>query len=324
MRRREFIAVLGSIAAWPAAARGQAAGLQKVGFLYPGPRAAVGARIDAFLDGLRGGAHRVPEQVELISEFAEGDPARLSPLALSLIDRNVAVIAAVSTGAANAARAATSTIPIVALDLETDPVATGMIASLSHPGGNLTGLFFDFPQFRTKLLELLKEVMPKLSRIALIWDPNSGPAQLVSVESGAAAMNLTLEKFEARNVAEMNQAFEAARRADVDAVVALSSPFLGANARLMAELASKHGLPAVTLFSAFARNGGLMSYGPDVLEIYRRVGAIAARLLEGRKPADLPVELPTKFELVINLKTAKLLKLAIPPTLLIRADEVIE
>jgi len=325
MMRREFIRLLGGAsAAWPLAARAQQPKIPKVGFLYPGPSTAATARIDAFLGGLRTAGYRVPEQVECISRFADGDPARLAPMAIELIDQNVDVIAAVSTGAANAVRAATATTPIVAFDLETDPVATGMIASLAHPGGNITGLFFDFPEFRTKLLELLKEAVPSLSKIAVIWDPNSGPAQLKSVEAAAEAMKLKLEKLEVRNAAEMNQAFDTAKRADVDAVMILSSPFIGANAKLAADLTLKHGLPAVTLFSEFTRNGGLMSYGPNILDIYRRVGGIAAKVLRGSKPADLPVELPTNFELVVNLKTAKAIGITIPTSVLLRADEVIE
>jgi putative ABC transport system substrate-binding protein len=326
MERRTFVTLLGgAVAAWPIAPRAeQPSTIQKVGFLYPGPSAAAPARIDAFSEGLRAAGYRVPGQVEIISRFAENDPTRLAPLAQELIEQNVVVIAAVSAGAANAVRAATTTIPIVALDLETDPVATGMIKSLAHPGANLTGFFFDFPEFRTKLLELLKEVVPNLSRIAVIWDPNTGPAQLASVEAGAAAMKLKLEKFEARNVAELSQAFDAAKRAVVDAVMIPSSPFLAANAQLMAELALSHALPAVTLSSEFARNGRLMSYGPNTLDIYRHVGGIAAKVLQGSKPADIPVELPTKFELVVNLKTARALKLEIPATLQVRADEVIE
>jgi putative ABC transport system substrate-binding protein len=262
--------------------------------------------------------------VEFIPRFAAGDPTRLAPMAIELINQNVDVIAAVSTAAALAVRAVTATTPIVAFDLETDPVATGMIASLARLGGNITGLFFDFPEFRTKLLELLKEVVPSLSKIAVIWDPNSGPAQLKSIEVAVEAIKLKLEKLEVRNAAEMNQAFDTAKRANVDAAIILSSPFIGANAKLAAELTLRHRLPAVTLFSEFTRNGGLMSYGPNILDIYRHVGGIAAKVLHGSKPADLPVELPTNFELVVNLKTAKALGLDIPPTMLVRADEVIE
>ena len=323
MKRREFITILGGAVAWPLTARAEQRKIPKVGFLYPGPSRIATTRIDAFLEGLRTAGYRVPEEVEFISRFADGDPTRLAPIAIELIDQ-VDVIVAVSTPAALAVRAATTATPIVAFDLETDPVATGMISSLAHPGGNITGLFFDFPEFRTKLLELLKEAVPSLSKIAVIWDPNSGPAQLKSIEVAAEAIKLKLEKLEVRNAAEMNQAFDTAKRANVDAAIILSSPFIGANAKLAAELTLRHRLPAVTLFSEFTRNGGLMSYGPNILDIYRRVGGIAAKVLQGRKPADLPVELPTKFELVVNLKTAKALGITIPPSMLIAADEVIE
>ena len=325
MRRREFIAFIGgAAAAWPLAARAQQPKIPKLGFLYPGPSTVATTRIDAFLGGLRAAGYRVPEEVEFISRFANGDPTRLAPMAIELVDQNVDVIAAVSTPVALAVRAATTTIPIVAFDLETDPVATGMIASLARPGGNITGLFFDFPEFRTKLLELLKEVVPSLSKIAVIWDPNSGSAQLKSIEIAAEAIKVSLEKLEVRNAAEMKQAFDTAKRTDVDAAIILSSPFIGANAKLAAELTLSRRLPAVTLFSEFTRNGGLMSYGPNILDVYRHVGGIAAKVLQGSKPADLPVELTTNFELVVNLKTAKALGLTFPLPLLGRADQVIE
>jgi putative ABC transport system substrate-binding protein len=304
--------------------RAQQSKVPKVGFLYPGPSKAATARIDAFLGGLRAAGYGVPDQAELISRFADGDQARLAPNATELIGQNVDVIAAVSTAAALAVRAVTAETPIVTLDLETDPVATGMIASLAHPGGNITGMFFDFPGFRTKLLELLKDVIPSLSKIAIIWDPNSGPAQLMSIEPAAAAIKVTLVKLEVRNTAEMNQAFDVAKQANVDAAMILSSPFIGANAKLAAELTLKYKLPAVTLYSEFTRAGGLMSYGPNILHTYRHVGAIAAKVLQGSKPADLPAELTTVFELFVNLKTAKALGLTIPQSLLATADEVIE
>lgn len=325
MRRREFITFIGGAAtAWPLAARAQQPKIPKLGFLYPGPSTVATTRIDAFLGGLRAAGYRVPEEVEFIPRFADGDPTRLAPMAIELIDQNVDVIAAVSTPVALAVRAATATTPIVAFDLETDPVATGMIASLARPGGNITGLFFDFPEFRTKLLELLKEVIPSLFKIAVVWDPNSGSAQLKSLEIAAEAIKVSLEKLEVRNAAEMKQAFDTAKRADVDAAIILSSPFIGANAKLAAELTLSRKLPAVTLFSEFTRNGGLMSYGPNILDVYRHVGGIAAKVLQGSKPADLPVELTTNFELVVNLKTAKALGLTFPLPLLGRADQVIE
>jgi len=245
-------------------------------------------------------------------------------MAHELVDRNVDVLAAVAAAAANIARAATTTVPIIAMDLETEPVATGMIASLAHPGGNLTGVFFDFPDFRAKLLELLKEVVPNLSKVAVLWDPNVSPAQLKEFELAADALKLILVKLEVRNVADMNQAFAAAKQAEVDAVILLSSPFIGGNTKLAADLMSRYGLPAVTLFSEFAVNGGLMSYGPILLDIYRRLGGIAAKVLHGSNPADLPVERPTNFELVVNLKTAKAMGITMPTSILLRADLVIE
>jgi putative tryptophan/tyrosine transport system substrate-binding protein len=325
VRRRDFITVIaGAATAWPLVARAQQSKIPKVGFLYPGPSSAAAQRIGAFLEGLRAAGYSVPDQVELSSRVADGDLTKLPTMARELVEKNVDVFVAVATSAANAARAATKTIPIVAMDLETDPVATGMIASLAHPGGNLTGVFFDFPDFRAKLLELLREIFPKLSKVAVLWDPNVSPAQLKEFESAADALKLTLVKLEVRNVDEMDQAFATAKQADVDAVILLSSPFIGGNTKLAADLMFRYGLPAVTLFSEFAVNGGLMSYGPILLDIYRRLGGIAAKVLQGSNPADLPVERPTNFELVVNSKTAKAMGITIPTSILLRADLVIE
>jgi hypothetical protein len=218
MRRRDFIkATAISVVTWPLAARAQQSKIPKVGFLYPGPSGAAAPRIGAFLEGLRAAGYSAPDQVELSPRVADGDLTMLAPMARELVERNVNVLVAVAASAANVARASTTTIPIVAMDLETDPVTTGMIASLSRPGGNLTGVFFDFPDFRAKLLELLREVVPKLSKVAVLWDPNVGPAQLKEFESAADSLKLTLVKLEVRNVAEMNQAFAAAKQANVDA-----------------------------------------------------------------------------------------------------------
>ena len=324
LKRRQFISLLGTAAAWPLVARAQQPRIPRVGFLYPGPTIAAAPRIGAFLEGLRAAGYNSPDQLELIPRVADGDLSQLAPMARELIDKNIDVLAAVATSAANVARATTTTVPIVAMDLETDAVATGMIASLAHPGGNLTGVFFDFPYFRTKLLELLKEVIPNLSKVAVLWDPSVGPAQLKEFESAADALKLILLKLEVRNISEMNQAFAAAKHADVDAVILLSSPFIGGNTKLAADLMLKYGLPAVTLFSEFAVNGGLMSYGPILLDIYRRLGALAAKVLHGSNPANLPVELPTNFELVVNLKTAKSIGITMPTSVLLRADLVIE
>jgi ABC-type uncharacterized transport system substrate-binding protein len=324
MRRRQFITLLGGAATlWPLAAKAQqASSVQKVG--YPGPAAAAKTRIPPFLEGLRIAGFRVPQEVELISQIADGDPGRLSPLAAELIDRKVDVIAAISTGAVHIVRAATTAIPIVAHDLETDPVASGLVASLARPGGNITGFFFDFPDFRTKWLQLLQETMPRLSNVAALWDPVTGPYQLSAIDEAAALLKLNLRILEVRSAADLDGAVRSAAQSNIDALLILSSPVFGANAKTVADLTLRHRLPAVTLFPDFARAGGLMAYGPNLLDTYRQLGGMVGKVLRGTRPADLPVELPTKFELVINVQTAKALGLDVPTSILLRADEVIE
>jgi putative tryptophan/tyrosine transport system substrate-binding protein len=325
MKRRNFITLLGGAGAWPLVAGAQqASAVQKVGFLYPGPAAAAKTRIPPFLEGLRSAGFRVPQEIELVSQVADGDPARLSSLAAELIDRKVDVIAAISTGAVQIVRASTTTIPIVAHDLETDPVASGLVASLARPGGNITGYFFDFPDFRTKWLQLLQETIPRLSSVAALWDPATGPYQLRAIDEAAAVLKLNLRILEVRSTAELDRGVLSAAQSNADALMVLSSPVFGANAKAVADLTLRHRLPAVTLFPDFARAGGLMAYGPNLLDTYRQLGGMVGKVLRGTKPADLPVELPTKFELVINVKTAKALGLDVPTSILLRADEVIE
>jgi len=325
MKRRNFITLLGGAGAWPLVAGAQqASAVQKVGFLYPGPAAAAKTRIPPFLEGLRSAGFRVPQEIELVSQVADGDPARLSSLAAELIDRKVDVIAAISTGAVQIVRASTTTIPIVAHDLETDPVASGLVASLARPGGNITGYFFDFPDFRTKWLQLLQETIPRLTSVAALWDPATGPYQLRAIDEAAAVLKLNLRILEVRSTAELDRGVLSAAQSNADALMVLSSPVFGANAKAVADLTLRHRLPAVTLFPDFARAGGLMAYGPNLLDTYRQLGGMVGKVLRGTKPADLPVELPTKFELVINVKTAKALGLDVPTSILLRADEVIE
>jgi putative ABC transport system substrate-binding protein len=326
MKRREFIGLVGGAAiAWPIRGRAQQPGkVRKIGFLYPGPVAASRPRIAAILGGLRTVGYREPEQVELVSRIADGNPARLSPMAAELIEQKVDVIVAVSTAAARIVQAATATIPIVAHDLETDPEAIGLIESYARPGGNITGVFFDYPAFRTKWVELLQEAIPSLSSIAMLWDPVSGPAQLKMVETAAEQLHLKVKILEVRSSTELDDAFLSARSQGADALLVLSSPLFGPLANLLAELALRHSLPTVTLFPDFARAGGLMAYGPNLLDTYHPLGVLVGKILQGAKPADLPVERPSKFELVVNMKTAKALGITIPNSILQRADEVIE
>ena len=267
--------------------------------------------------------YAAPAQVELVARTADDDPARIAPLVEELIGKNVNLIIA-NGPPVLVARAATRTIPIVAIDLETDPVASGVAASLGHPGGNVTGVFLDFPDFTTKWIELLLESKPKFSRLAVLWDPVTGPVQVESVKKVVGSLNIQLVTLEVRRPSDFEGAFSTATQREADAMVVLSSPLISANAQKLAELSVRYRLPAITLFPDFARKGGFMAYGPNLLGLFRRVGVLAGNVLRGANPAELPIERPTKFELVLNLRTANSLGLSVPASLLLRADEVIE
>jgi putative ABC transport system substrate-binding protein len=243
---------------------------------------------------------------------------------MELVERKVDVIVAVSAPAVTAARSATTTTPIVAFDLESDPIGSGLINSLSRPGGQVTGVFFCFPEFSKKWLELLKEAMPQLSRVAVLWDPATGPMQMKGVEIAGKELNVKLEIVEVPGLPNLDDAILAASSKGVDAVLMLSSLVFGTNPERVAGLTVGARIPAVTLFPEFARAGGLMAYGVNPTNIFRQGAAIVAKVLRGSKPAEVPAELPSKFELVINLKTAKRLGIVFPTPILLRADEVIE
>ena len=323
MRRREFIGVLaGAAATWPLAARAQQSTFQ-VGFLYPGPQAAASPRIAAYSSGLQAGGIR-PEQVNIIARVTGGDAAPLAPMAADLVARKVDLIAAISPAAVRAAQAATPTIPIVAGDLESDPVASGFAASIARPGGNITGVFLDFPDFSKKWLEALKEAVPQMAQVAVFWDPATGPMQRQAVEAAAQTLNLKLTILQVATRADFEPAFQSATQRGAEALVMLSSPLVGANSKLLAGLALAHRLPAVTLFTDFARDGGLMAYGPNLLGVFRQGGVLSAKILQGAKAAETPIETPSKFEFVLNLKTAAQLGITVPASVLLRGDEVIE
>ena len=325
MRRRGFITfVVGVVIGFPFFAFGQQPTVPKVGFVYPGPKGAVPPRIEAIISGLRVGGYSSPSQVELVIRMADGDPAQIRPLTEEIIAKNVDVFVANGPAVLDAARRATQTTPIVALDLETDPVASGIAATLARPQGNVTGVFLDFPDFTTKWIELLRESNPKLSRIAVLWDPTTGAVQLESIKRAAGLFKIELDILEVRSASNFEDAFSAARQRSADAIVLLSSPLISANVQVLAELAIRHRLSAITLFPDFARAGGLLAYGPNLLALYRRTGVLAGKVLGGVKAGELPIERPTKFELVLNLKTATTLSLAVSPSLLLRADEVID
>jgi putative tryptophan/tyrosine transport system substrate-binding protein len=323
--RREFIVTLGAATVWPFAASGQQRSMTaKVGILYPGTSATLPSRLAGLREGLQAAGYREPDNIELVARAAEGDPKLIAALAMELAERKVDVMVPVSPAAIDAALAASATIPIVALDFESDPIARGWIKSLSRPGGQVTGMFFDFPEFGKKWLELLKEVLPQLAKIAVLWDPATGPVQIQAVESAGKLLNVKLEILEVRGAANLNDSIVAAGSKGVDAVLMTSSPVFGANPERIAGLTLGLRLPAVSLFPDFARAGGLMAYGVDPVKNWRQGATLIAKVLRGARPAELPAELPTKFELVINLKTAKSLGIVFPTSILLRADEAIE
>ena len=330
MKRRTFIAALGGAAAWPLVARAQQpAEIPKIGLLFPGPTSAAAVRAKIIWEGLNESGYVEGKNLSLVSRAMGSGPAgldQLTDLAGQLLQSDVRAILAVGPAAVRATRSATATIPIIALDLETDPVSTGLITSLARPGGNITGLFFDFPEFSGKWLELLAEARPGLSRVAVFWEPTTGPVQVEAAETAAKSRGLRLQIINVPDLSGLEDAFRAAEREQAQGLLILSSPLFSAviGSKPVAELAALHRLPAITLFPEFAQFGGLMAYGPSLVDLFHQAGALVGKVLHGAKPADLPVERPTRFRLVINLKAAKALGLEIPSTLLARADEVIE
>jgi putative tryptophan/tyrosine transport system substrate-binding protein len=258
--------------------------------------------------------------------YAEGDYDRLASLAAELVEQKVDIIVAALTPAAVAFRKATSTIPIVAIAV-TDPVGRGLVESLARAGGNVTGLTFSVGlDIFTKSMELLKEAVPGLQMVALLVNPANAfhAATASQIEAAAQALNVRGNVFQARRLEEIATAFEAIAQAHYGAVFVVADPLLALEAAQIAKLSLKYQLPSMHQVGSEAEAGGLMSYGPDMTDLYRRAATYVDAILKGAKPADLPIQQPTKFELVINLNTARALGITIPPTLLVRADEVIE
>jgi putative ABC transport system substrate-binding protein len=297
-----------------------------VGVLFPG--AATGlSDPKTVLYGLRHGLRELGylegQTIHLEYRFAEWQVDRLPGLAAELVRLRVDVLVALAPSAVHAARHATTTLPIVALDLESDPVASGLIASLTRPGGNLTGLFLDFPHFAGKQLELLKAAVPGLTRVAVLWDPKTGPVQVRAVEAAAQAWGLQWHLLEVHHHDDVPGACRAAAAGHAGALLALSSPLVNASRQQIVDCTLRHRLPAMTLFTGFAEDGGLMSYGPNIPHLYQQTGVLVRKIQNGANPADIPVARPETFELIINLKTAQALGLTIPPALLFQADKVI-
>jgi len=299
--------------------------LPRVGFLVPGSPTSYSERIEAFQQGLRELGHIEGQNIIIEYRYTEGKSDRLTVLASELVQLKVDVIVTGTTPAIQAVKNATSTIPIVMAEVA-DPVAVGLIANLARPGGNITGLTTFSPDLDGKRLELVKQILPKVTRVAYIWDPANSGARIrfKEVQGAAQALAITLQSLEARNPKELESAFESAIRERPGALM-VPNPTVLAYGRQVADFATQNRLPVIYDTREYAeKDGGVLSYGPNYAELLRRAATYVDKILKGAKPADLPVEQPTNFELVINLKTAKQIGLTIPPNVLARADRVIK
>jgi len=324
MRRRDFIALLGGAAVWPLAARAQQAAMPVIGFLNSQSPDGFTERLRGFRQGLKDTGYVEGENVAIEYRWADNQLDRLAELAAVLVRRQVAVIVA-NGPAATFAKAATTTIPIVFLVAE-DPVRLGLVASLARPAGNATGINFFVGELVAKQLGLLRELVPSALRIAVLINPKyaASLSATADAESAAHAMGLQVRIFNASHSREVNDAFTTIARDRHEALLVGPDPYFVQRRTQLVTLAARHAIPTSYNVRDFVEAGGLMSYGTNAVDAYRQVGVYAGRILKGMKPADLPVVQASKFELVINLATAMMLGVEVPPTLLARADEVIE
>jgi putative tryptophan/tyrosine transport system substrate-binding protein len=321
MRRRAFIATLGVAAAWPLVARGQQnSGVRKVGVLFPGVLGGERERLitEGLINELGG------EKAVLLVRSAKGDSQLLGKYASQLVVDRVDVILAIASGSLEAARQASQTIPIVALDLESDPIANGAVQSLNRPGGNVTGIFFDAPEIAGKWVQIIKEMLPRLSKVALLYDLHLDQTQLKAGENTARNIGIATLQLGIDQPSEFRAAFQRALDAKVDAMLIHSSPIFVDQASVIAELALEFRVPSIGLFPIYAKVGGLVSYGPNNFELLKQVGGIVGKILRGAKAPEFPIQRPVYMSFLINMRTAKLLQLTVPPSLSALADEVIE
>jgi len=321
MDRRAFIGVaVGGLLAAPLAAEAQQAGkVYRIGWLSAGP---ILDNLDAFRSGLRALGYFEGHNIAIEPRYAVDQRKPLAVAAAEIVRINPDVIVTDGNAAAAAMKSKAGSIPVVFVS--GDPIGLGLIPSLSRPGGNLTGFAIVSTELNVKRLELLREAFPRLARIAVLYEARQAMTMIPPMEAGARSLGLTVTRLEVRGADEIAPAFALALREHVDTVMPVSSALFDAEKRRLVRLAAQYHLPTIYEHRAFPQVGGLMSYGPDIHEVFRRVAGYVDKIFKGASPGDLPVEQPTTFELVINLKTAKALGLTIPPSLLQRADQVIE
>ena len=303
----------------------QPARIPRIGILIPASASFYSARVEAFRQRLRELGYVEGKNIVIEYRYAEGKRERLPDLAAELVRLKVDVIVTTGPGAILAAKKASATIPIV-FAAATDPVGTGLVSSLARPGGNITGLSLMAPDLDGKRLELLKEAFPKVARVAFLWQSGGtrGNLALTDMEAAAKALGLKLLSLEVRSLDDFESAFARAKRERAQALITTTGGLINTQQRQVLDFAAKNRLPAMYHYSEFVEAGGLMSYGPDNTDLWRRAADFVDKILKGAKPADLPVEQPTKFEFLVNLKAAKQIGVTIPPNVLARADRVIK
>jgi putative tryptophan/tyrosine transport system substrate-binding protein len=319
MNRRTLISLLGTAAMWPIGAQAQSMSSRKVGILFPGVLGAERERLitEGIVNELGG------EKPILLVRSGNGDDQLLAKYAVELA-AEADVILAIASRSLVAARQASKTIPIIALDLEADPIASGAAQSLNRPGGNVTGIFFDAPEIAGKWIQTIREILPQANKVALLYDTHLDPTQLKSGEATAQKAGIETLRFGIDQPNEFRDAFQRAVDARMDAMLVHSSPIFVDQAATIAQLAQEFRMPSVGLFPIYAKVGGLISYGPNNFDLLKQAGGIVGKVLKGAKPAEFPIQRPIYLSFLINMRTAKLLNLTIPASLAALADEVIE
>jgi putative ABC transport system substrate-binding protein len=324
MRRRDFNILLGGTVLWPLSAHAQntVASAARIGVLWPGALPPPSPRMESFSQGLADSGFIPGQNVVIELRYGAGDFQQFSELAADLIRLKSAIIATFGDLATRAVQQTNTGVPIVAIS--DDVLGSGLITSLSRPGGSTTGLTIQSPELSAKRLELLTHILPGVSRVAAIWDPSTGTSQVTMTEQAARALKVKVQVLEVRRREDIAAAFLAAKAEKAQALNVFSSPFLSSINQEILDAAAESQLPAIYQWREHAEAGGLISYGPSLADLWRQAAIIVVKILKGAKPADLPVEQPTKFEMVVNARTANSLGIKIPPDVLLRSDLVIE